>query len=111
MVVDGERRFDTEGEGEEALATEEERRTRRPRRYKVILHNDDFTTQEFVVAILQRYFHKDHAEATHVMLQVHFTGRGVAGVYPRDVAETKVSEVTAEARAHGYPLMLTTEAA
>lgn len=106
---DDDHRFDTGGEGEEALATEEKRRTRRPERHKVILHNDDYTTMEFVVEVLQKHFHKDHAEAIHVMLQVHHKGRGVAGVYPRQAAETKVAEVTAEARSAGYPLMLTTE--
>ena len=80
-----------------------------PALYKVILLNDDYTTMDFVVFVLMKHFAKSHAEATHVMLQVHHKGRGEAGVYPKDVAETKVEDVTAEARAQGMPLMLTTE--
>lgn len=96
-------------DGDTAVATARGRRTARPRRLKVLLHNDDFTTMEFVVEVLERHFHKTPAEATHVMLQVHRRGVGVAGIYPKDVAETKVAEVTAEARAAGMPLLLTTE--
>lgn len=84
-------------------------KTERPRRYKVIFHNDDFTTMEFVVDVLRRFFHKTDAEAVHVMLTVHRKGKASAGVYTRDVAETKVSEVTKHARSHGMPLLLTTE--
>ena len=87
----------------------ERRKTKRPRLWKVLLHNDDFTTQEFVVDILITHFHKSSAEANHVMLQVHRKGRGVAGVYTRDVAETKVTIVTKEARENGMPLKITTE--
>lgn len=90
-------------------AVEEGRRTERPRRLKVLLHNDDFTTMDYVVRVLVDHFHKSPAEATHVMLQVHHKGVGVAGVYSPDVAETKVAEVTREARAAGMPLLLTTE--
>ena len=94
---------------ETGLAVEERRKLARPRRFKVLLHNDDYTSMEFVVRILIEHFHKPPAEATHVMLQVHHKGVGVAGVYARDVAETKVAEVTAEARAHGMPLLVTAE--
>jgi ATP-dependent Clp protease adaptor protein ClpS len=95
---------------EEDLAVERRPRTRRPGRYSVLLHNDDYTTMEFVVHVLVEHFHKSPPEATHVMLQVHYKGVGVAGVYPKEVAETKVAEVTAEARAQGMPLLLTIEA-
>jgi ATP-dependent Clp protease adaptor protein ClpS len=101
--------FDDDFDHEEEFAVEERRKTRRPRKWKVLLHNDDFTTMEFVVEILIRHFHKPPAEATHIMLQVHQKGLGVAGVYPKEVAETKVAEVTEEARANGMPLKLTTE--
>lgn len=101
--------FDDDFDHEEEFAVEERRKTRRPRKWKVLLHNDDFTTMEFVVEVLIRYFHRPPAEATHIMLQVHQKGVGVAGVYPKEVAETKVAEVTEEARANGMPLKLTTE--
>lgn len=90
--------------------TKERRDTERPKRWKVLLHNDDYTTMEYVIHVLMTHFHKAEAEATHVMLQVHHKGVGVAGVYPRDIAETKVFEVGEEARANGMPLLLTTEA-
>ncbi|MCC7018660.1 MAG: ATP-dependent Clp protease adaptor ClpS [Ardenticatenales bacterium] len=75
----------------------------------MILHNDDYTTMAFVIHILQSHFGKTAAEATHVMLQVHHKGSGVAGIYPRDVAETKVEVVTEEARTNGMPLLVEAE--
>ncbi len=80
-----------------------------PRLYKVILHNDDFTTQEFVVHVLRSVFHKTETEATFIMLTVHKKGTGVAGVYTRDIAETKVQQVTTLAREFGMPLLVTSE--
>ena len=80
-----------------------------PRRFKVIFHNDDYTTMEFVVLALIQFFHKSEAEATHIMLTVHKKGSAVAGVYTRDVAETKVAKVTDFARDHGMPLLVTAE--
>jgi ATP-dependent Clp protease adaptor protein ClpS len=88
------------------LAVAERKKTKRPQRFKVLIYNDDFTTQEFVVYILVKHFRKPPAEATQIMLQVHFKGIGVAGVYSKDVAETKVAEATAEAREHEMPLKL-----
>lgn len=87
----------------------ERARTRRPRRWQVVLHNDDYTTMAFVVDVLVRHFGKSEAEATWVMLQVHHKGAGIAGIYTRDVAETKVVDVTREARAEGMPLRVTAE--
>ncbi len=101
--------WDSDLERDEDFAVEERRKTKRPRRWRVILHNDDFTSMEFVVHILVTHFHKPPAEAIHVMLQVHRKGVGVAGVYSKEVAETKVAEVTDEARANGMPLKLTVE--
>ncbi|MEL7061896.1 MAG: ATP-dependent Clp protease adaptor ClpS [Acidobacteriota bacterium] len=101
--------METDPAGDEELATEQRQRTKKPRRYQVLLHNDDFTTQEFVVDVLLRHFGKSPAEAVRVMLEVHHRGLGVAGVYSRDVAETKVVEVTAEARAAQMPLLVTAE--
>ncbi|HEY0783430.1 MAG TPA: ATP-dependent Clp protease adaptor ClpS [Thermoanaerobaculia bacterium] len=99
--------FDEEQGGE--LATEERRKVRRPRRFKVLLHNDDYTSMDFVVHVLAKHFRKPPAEATQIMLEVHFKGVGTAGVYPREIAETKVAEVMDEARENGMPLQLTIE--
>jgi ATP-dependent Clp protease adaptor protein ClpS len=75
-----------------------------PTVYKVILLNDDYTTMDFVVHVLEMVFLKSPAEAYRVMMQVHVNGRGIAGVYPWEVAETKVETVTSMARDAGYPL-------
>ncbi|HEY0558034.1 MAG TPA: ATP-dependent Clp protease adaptor ClpS [Thermoanaerobaculia bacterium] len=98
-------------ERDEELGIEERRKVRRPRKWKVLLHNDEFTTMEFVIHVLVSHFQKPPAEAMHIMLQVHRKGVGVAGVYSKEVAETKVAEVTDEARAEGMPLKLTAEPA
>lgn len=102
-------RFDFDTERDEGVATERKRRPKRPRRWRVVLHNDDYTTMEFVVHVLLHHFHKPPAEAMHVMLEVHHKGSGVAGVYPKDVAETKVAEVMDEARENEMPLRVTAE--
>ncbi len=91
------------------MELEERQETRVPRRYKVIFHNDDFTTMEYVISSLVRFFHKSETEAVHLMLSVHKKGQAVAGVFPRDIAETKVAEVTKDAREHGMPLLVTAE--
>ena len=93
----------------EQTRSETEQRTDEPPMYRVILHNDDFTPRVFVVEILVTLFHKGLAEATELMWRVHRGDRGVAGVYPREVAETKVAAVTAIARENGFPLKLTLE--
>ncbi len=84
-------------------------KTKRPKMYRVLLHNDDYTTMEFVIWILQSVFHKSSGEATHLMLTIHHKGMGVAGVYQRDLAETKVKQVSDLAQEHGMPLMCSSE--
>ena len=81
----------------------------RPPLYKVLLHNDDYTTRDFVVFILTSVFHKQEPEAVRIMLHVHQQGLGVAGLYPYDVAETKVQRVSALAREAQFPLLCTME--
>ncbi len=96
-------------EGETGIEVQERPKTHVPRRYRVIFHNDDYTTMEFVVDALVRFFHKTPAEATHIMLTVHKKGSAVAGVYTRDIAETKVEAVMKHARESGMPLLVTAE--
>jgi ATP-dependent Clp protease adaptor protein ClpS len=93
------------GDGAEGgLATEIRKKVARPDRYKVILYNDDFTPMEFVVMILEKIFGKSPAAATQIMLQIHRSGLGVAGVFVLEVAETKVAAVHQAAEGRGYPL-------
>jgi ATP-dependent Clp protease adaptor protein ClpS len=82
---------------------------KRPEMFRVVLHNDDYTTMEFVVEILEGIFHKSPVEAHRIMLKVHTEGQGTAGVYPFEVAETKVEMVHEQARVNGFPLRATTE--
>jgi ATP-dependent Clp protease adaptor protein ClpS len=84
--------------------TKEKVKTKRPSMYKCILLNDDYTPMEFVVEILKTVFHRPHAEATRIMLHVHQNGMGVAGVYPFEIAETKIKTVEELAHEHQYPL-------
>lgn len=79
--------------------------------YKVLLHNDDYTTMEFVVQVLMQVFHKSVEQATHIMLNVHKRGVGMCGVFTYEVAETKVEAVTRLARENGHPLKCTMEKA
>ena len=89
--------------------TKPEKKLKKPKLYKVLLHNDNYTTREFVVAVLKEIFHKSESEAVQIMLHVHYNGMGVAGVYTHDVAATKISTVEQLAREHEYPLRLTME--
>lgn len=98
-------------ESEGSVITEKKQQTKRPSMYKVLLHNDDYTTMDFVVMVLETVFHKSAEEATLIMLNVHEQGVGVAGVYPRDVAETKAILVHDLARKNEYPLKCSVEKA
>lgn len=80
-----------------------------PPMYQVLLLNDDYTPMEFVVKVLQKFFGKSHEEATRIMLQVHHEGRAVCGVYPRDVAATRIAQVAQYARARQHPLQCVME--
>ncbi len=84
--------------------TSVEKEVEEPRQYKVILHNDDYTTMEFVVHVLQQVFYKTESEAVQIMLTVHNNGTGVCGIYTAEIAETKVYLVHDMARKHGFPL-------
>jgi ATP-dependent Clp protease adaptor protein ClpS len=78
--------------------------TKKPELYKVLLLNDDYSTMEFVVEVLETIFHKAPAEAFRIMMAVHTQGKGLCGVYPYEVAETKVDAVVERARENGFPL-------
>jgi ATP-dependent Clp protease adaptor protein ClpS len=95
----------------EAVLTESrtKEKVQPPAMWRVLLHNDDYTTQEFVVWILETVFNKPQAEAFAIMLRVHQSGLGVAGIYTRDVAETKVNATRRLAEQHEYPLLVTME--
>ena len=86
-------------------------RTKKPSLYRVLLLNDDYTPMEFVVWVLQQYFQRDLEAATQIMLKIHHEGRGVCGVYPKDIAATKVELVLSAARRDGHPLQCIMEAA
>ncbi len=83
--------------------------TREPRRFKVLLHNDDYTTMDFVIHVLQKVFNKPEVEAMQIMLAVHKQGIGMCGVYTTEIAETKVDAVHIMAKAAGFPLRASLE--
>ncbi len=89
--------------------TKTDRKLQRPRMYRVLVHNDDYTTREFVVQVLHAVFHLNEQDAIRVMLHVHNNGVGVAGVYTREIAETKIRTVERLAKEHEFPLRLTME--
>ena len=96
---------------DDGLALQEAKpKLKRPPMYKVILLNDDYTPMEFVVHILEVFFGMDRERATHVMLNVHTQGKGICGLFTRDIAETKVSQVNDYSRQNEHPLLCTLEA-
>jgi ATP-dependent Clp protease adaptor protein ClpS len=103
-------RRDRRADHERGLATQERKKVERPKRFKVLLYNDNYTPMEFVVVILESLFGKGPSEATQLMLQIHRGGVGVAGVYILEVAETKVARVHKMAEERGYPLRAGVEA-
>lgn len=96
---------------DEAPVAESNEKTEEPPLFKVLLHNDDYTTMEFVVWVLESVFNMTEEQAIQVMLNVHVTGVGVAGIYTFEVAEMKVEKTTAMAREQEYPLLATMERA
>ncbi|MFV0420778.1 ATP-dependent Clp protease adapter ClpS [Oleidesulfovibrio sp.] len=97
--------FSTREEGDVLLEEE----IKEPRRYKVLLHNDDYTSMDFVVSVLMEIFRKNREQAMTIMLSVHEKGVGVCGIYTAEVAETKVARVHARARTKGFPLRCSME--
>jgi ATP-dependent Clp protease adaptor protein ClpS len=95
----------------EAVKERPKTEKKEPALYKVVLLNDDYTTMEFVIQVLESVFQKSPAEAFQIMMHVHVNGRGIAGVYPWDIAETKANTVIDLARDAGYPLKAVTEEA
>jgi ATP-dependent Clp protease adaptor protein ClpS len=94
---------------EGGVATIKKVKVKKPRKYKVLIHNDDYTTMEFVVYVLQKIFHKNMDEAQAIMLKVHKEGIGVCGVYSYEIAESKSTKVSKEAKENGHPLKCTIE--
>jgi len=107
---DGESDVD-EGDAQVGVATKTRAKPKRPSQYKVLMLNDDYTPMEFVVMVLKRFFSMDLEQATRVMLHVHQKGVGVCGIFPYEVAETKVNQVMDFARQNQHPLQCTLEKA
>jgi len=100
---------DPSEDSESGVATETIKKVEKPPLYKVLLHNDDFTSMDFVVFVLASIFHKDEPTARKIMMEVHNKGVGVAGVFTFEIAESKISKVTVIARANEFPLLCTME--
>ena len=96
-------------ENDTGVATQNKPKLQQPRKYKVLLHNDDYTTMEFVIHILKKFFNKTSVDAQRIMMHVHTKGVGVCGVFTYEVAESKVAQVTKYARKNGHPLRCTCE--
>ncbi|WP_407644600.1 ATP-dependent Clp protease adapter ClpS [Erythrobacter mangrovi] len=101
----------TDGQDQVGVATKTRAKPKKPSQYKVLLLNDDYTPMEFVVIVLKRFFKMDMEEATRVMLHVHQKGVGVCGIFPYEVAETKVNQVMDFSRQNQHPLQCTLEKA
>lgn len=84
-------------------------KTKPPQMYQVVMLNDDYTPMEFVVFVIQEFFNKDRETATQIMLKIHLDGKGVCGVFSKDVAASKVEQVAGAARDHGHPLQCQSE--
>ena len=99
-----------DGQGSDSVVLERRpQKTKPPQMYQVVLLNDDYTPMEFVVVVIQEFFNKDRETATQIMLKIHLDGKGVCGVFSKDVAATKVDQVTEAARKNGHPLQCVSE--
>ena len=95
--------------GDSVVMERRPQKTVPPQMYQVVLLNDDYTPMEFVVVVIQEFFNKDRETATQIMLKIHLDGKGVCGVFSKDVASTKVDQVTEAARKNGHPLQCVCE--
>jgi ATP-dependent Clp protease adaptor protein ClpS len=102
------RPIEDDGDGTVVLERRPEK-VKPPQMYQVVLLNDDYTPMEFVVVVIQEFFNKDRETATQIMLKIHLDGKGICGVYSKDVAATKVDQVTEAARKSGHPLQCVSE--
>jgi len=96
-------------DGDSVVLERRPQKTAPPKMYQVVMLNDDYTPMEFVVVVIQEFFNKDRETATQIMLKIHLDGRGICGVYPRDVAATKVNQVMEAAVQAGHPLQCVSE--
>ena len=96
-------------DGDSVVAERKLQKTKPPQMYQVVMLNDDYTPMEFVVVVIQEFFNKDRETATQIMLKIHLDGKGICGVYSRDVAATKVQQVQEAARQAGHPLQCLSE--
>jgi ATP-dependent Clp protease adaptor protein ClpS len=96
-------------DGGSVVAEKKLQRTKPPQMYQVVMLNDDYTPMEFVVVVIQEFFNKDRETATQIMLKIHLDGKGICGVYPKDIAATKVQQVQEAARQAGHPLQCLSE--
>jgi len=109
MRLAGDRKDDADRQGRTGLVTKTRPQTKRPSLYRVLLLNDDYTPMEFVIMVLEEVFNKSREDATRIMLHVHHQGVGECGVYPYEVAETKVTRVMDAARRNQHPLQCVME--
>ena len=101
---------ETDREEEHGTTTIRKEKLQPPRMYQVLMHNDDYTTMEFVIHVLQKFFNKTSTDAHAIMLEVHTRGFGICGIYTFEVAESKVAKVIKYARENGHPLKCSTDA-
>jgi len=100
---------ETDRDEQSGTATVRKQKLQPPKMYKVLMHNDDYTTMEFVILVLQKYFNKTYNEAQDIMISVHQRGFGVCGIFTYEVAESKVAKVIKYARENGHPLRCSTD--